>query len=129
MIVGNTKIKEALIKRWKELDLYSENDGRASYKEIVRDAMERSPEMKISSDRVSKYLNNYLWNGKNGGLTEDQIVWLCTRYGIPIRLNIGVPVADKDGNVKFAMPPYNELNALRELKRIEPFLIKKASKK
>jgi hypothetical protein len=126
IIANNQKIKEALIARWKQLDVYSENDGRASYKEIVRDAMERAPEMKITGDRLSKYLSGYVWDGKIAGLTDDQCLWLATRWGVFVKLTVGEPVI-KGNQIEYRIPVYDEHRCLEELKVVEQII--KANKK
>lgn len=111
-LINNKQIKKALQDRWKELDL-------TKMSAVVKDALERSSSMKITNDRMSKWLSDYKFNGKAAGLTEIQILWLCTRYSIPVSLNIGVPSLD-DGKLKFVIPPHNELEALKNLKIMFP---------
>lgn|ERR1700748_607510 len=109
-LVKNKHIKKALQDRWKELDI-------TKMSHVIRDAEERYPEMKITSDRLSKWLSDYKHKGKSAGLSESQITWLLVRYGIPVSLNIGVPKLE-DGKLKFEIPPYDELSALKKLKEI-----------
>jgi len=103
-LVNNPKIKTLLFERWKELDL--------KVAEIVNDAAERH--MKICPTRLSRYKN-----GKKLGISEDQLLWLCTRYGIYIHFKIGKPVL-VEGKVKYEITPYNELEALTMLKKLFP---------
>lgn len=112
MIAKNKKIKQELIKRWKQLGLFSENEeGRMSYQEIIKDAKERSPEMKITSDRISKWLTDYEWGGKKQGLTDEQVIYLCKRWSINIEHDIMA------GDIKIDVLPYNESQALKNIKK------------
>lgn len=111
-LVKNKQIKKALQDRWKELDI-------TKMSLVIKDATERSPGIKITNDRMSKWLSDYTFNGKAAGLTETQIVWLCVRYSIPISLNIGEPSLN-DGKLTFVIPPHNELEALKKLKIMFP---------
>ncbi len=87
-LVSNEKIKKLLFDRWKELDL--------SVAEVIQDAAERK--VKICPTRLSRYKN-----GKKLGISEDQLLFLCTLYGIFITFNIGKPklvVCNKGENTK-----------------------------
>lgn len=109
-IIKNKAIKKALEDRWKELDI-------VKMSVVVLDAKERAHEMKITSDRLSKWLSDYKHNGKSAGLSELQIIWLLTRYHIPISLNIGEPKLI-GGKLQYIIPKYNELSALKKLKEV-----------
>jgi len=77
---------------------------------LIEDCIERG--MVIDPTRLSKY-----FKGKSGGLTDDQILWVATRVGIQVHINFGTPVID--GNkLKYEIKAYNELEALRRLKKI-----------
>ncbi len=102
-LAKNPVIREALKNRWSELDLKNAD--------VIRDASERSPEMKITYDRLSKWLKG----SKLHNLTDIQILWLCVRYHVPISINIGEPVLT-DGKLTYVVPKYNELEALKTLK-------------
>lgn len=114
MIANNTQVRAELLNRWLHLDLYNVMGSRQTYSLIVTDAMERAPWMKFSKDRFSKWLNN-----KSGGLTNEQVEWLCTRYGVDVNICIGAPVV-KEGIVEFEVQPYNELSCLTNLKEKFP---------
>lgn len=111
-LINNKQIKKCLQDRWKELDI-------TKMSVVVKDALERAPWMKITNDRMSKWLSDYKFNGKAAGLTETQILWLCTRYSIPVSLNIGIPALE-NGILKFNIPLHNELEALKNLKIMFP---------
>ena len=78
---------------------------------LILDAEERG--VKIDPTRLSKY-----FKGKSGGLTDDQILWVATRVGIQIHLNLGTPIISKDYKLKYEILPYNELESLRRIKKI-----------
>lgn len=117
MIISQNKaVKDALIYRWKQLGLYTDDGQRSSYKEIIVDAQERAPEMKITGDRLSKYLSNYKWGGKSAGLSESQILYLLIRYSIPFSFTLGKPtVKCPDGTIEYVLPEHNEVQALKDL--------------
>lgn len=98
-IIENKEIKDALLSRWKELDL--------NQADITRDAEKRAPDMKITTSRLSCYLHD-----KPAGLREDSLYWLCVRYGIPVKIVIGESV----GESKYTIPPYDEEACLKKLK-------------
>ena len=107
MTVKNTQIKKALKSRWEELSLKN--------RDIINDANERYPQLKITPDRLSKWLNNK----DKSLLSETQIIYLCIRWHVPISLNIGEPTI-KDGKLEYVIPNYNELSALEKLKIVFP---------
>lgn len=106
MIVKNKAVKKALKDRWAELDI------KAS--EIVRDAKDRVPELKITSDRLSKWLSDKA----KSGLTETQVVYLCVRWHIPISINIGIPTINGAGEISYVIPKYDELAAITNIKKV-----------
>lgn len=108
-LVKHPLLREKILERLRELEF--------SQSFIVNDASERG--MKIASDRLSRYLNN-----KEGGMiTEDQLIWLATRLGIDVSVNLGKLVVDGD-SANFIIPPYNELSVLNMLKRKFPPRVK-----
>jgi len=111
VIKENKEIKEALLKRLKEL--YPSNIG-FGFKNsmVVKDAEERG--VKIAAEQISRYFSP---KQQKNTLSEEQIIWLCFRYGITIRINIGEPVV-RDGKLYFEVPKFDELKALQDLKRI-----------
>lgn len=105
-------IKAELIARWTELGLYSVTDKRSNIAQIIADAQERAPEMKITTDRLSKYLSGYAQKrpGKKTStrwLSDKQVEWLATRYCL-------------DVSTKVEVKPYNESKALRNLEKEFP---------
>lgn len=109
-IVKNKKIKEVLVARWNELGL--KNSA------VITDAMERYPELKITQSRLSKWLK------KSEDLSETQILYLCTRYSIPVTLVVGDPVLTKENTISLVIPKHNELQALKNLKIVFPKKVK-----
>lgn len=105
-IVKNKQIKDTLLARWKELGLKNSH--------IVNDATERYPEIKITHSRLSK------WIKKSEDLSETQIMYLCTRYSVPVTLIVGYPVLSADNKIKFIIPKHDELSALKELAIVFP---------
>jgi hypothetical protein len=81
LVKDSSVIKKALLIRLKEL--YPSNVGfgfrNAS---IINDAKERG--FKIAPEQLSRYFSN---SPKNA-LSEVQIVWLCIRYGINLKLEV-----------------------------------------
>lgn len=62
----------------------------------------------IRPETISRYIN-----GKSrGSLTEDAIIFLCVRFGIPISLNVGRPTINKEGKIENVIPTYNEAQAI-----------------
>ena len=109
-IVQHPKIHKELLKRWKALGLKGAT--------ISRDAQERG--MDINEARISSYKNMFTGKkGKKTTLTSTQLLWLSTRYGIFIHINIGEPVMTEK-KVEYKVLPYDELKALRALKRVFP---------
>jgi hypothetical protein len=104
-LVNNKSLRTEILKRIKELEY--------SYSFLINDAAERK--MTIKPERLSKWVN-----GKSGGITEEQLLWLATRVGIYINLNFGKLVQDKEGKFTYKITPYNELEALTALNRIFP---------
>jgi len=106
IIKDSDTIRRSLLKRWEELQKVP-ND-------ILLDARNRG--MKFTFANLSKYMNH--GNVKNS-LTEESIVWLCIRYGIPIKLLVGKPTLDPTGK-KLVMveEPYNEKKCLENLNQI-----------
>ncbi len=115
------KIKQALISRWEELGLFSYGDsGRMSFAPIVADAQEKAPDMKITADRLSKYLSGFEQKrGKKfttSWLSDTQVGWLCVRWFVPVETIIGLPTK----KVNYVIPEYNEAKALKELAKKFP---------
>lgn len=103
-LTKNTTLRTEILKRIKELEY--------TYSFIIKDAAERG--MDIKPERLSKYVK-----GKSGGITEEQLLWIATRLGIFINVNLGTPVFE-DGKLLYKIMPYNELNCLKAINRIFP---------
>ncbi len=112
-LVSHPDIHEELHKRWKELSLKPS--------EIMRDAKERG--MNIDGPRLSVYKNMLKTGKTNGGLTFEQLTFLCIRYGIYININIGQPIIT-EGKLEWKVLPYNELDSIRRLNKAFPNLKK-----
>lgn len=104
-IANNEIIKKELIGRWDKLGL--------KHSDVIRDAQERSPEMKIDASRFSRWTK-----GAKLGLSETQVLWLATRWGIIISIDIGEPVLTPDNRIKWIISDYNEAECLRRIKQI-----------
>jgi hypothetical protein len=72
----SSPIKKHLKDRFAELNL--------SYDKIVKDAKDRG--FSLSKSCLSVYFNNE--DLKKNYPTQKQIIWLCLRYGIDIKLNV-----------------------------------------
>jgi hypothetical protein len=77
---------------------------------LIADAAERG--MIIDPTRLSKYFKM-----KSGGLTDEQVLWIATRVGIQIHMNFGTPIIS-DNKLKYEILKYDELAALKRLKKI-----------
>jgi hypothetical protein len=101
----NPTLRNLLEQRWKELSLKPHH--------VIDDANEREPSLKFERSRFSKWEH-----GSKGSLTDAQVVWLATRYGIYININFGQPSLNEKGGLQWTIPPYDELSCLQALKRI-----------
>jgi hypothetical protein len=93
----------ALQTRWKQLELTSAD--------IIRDANERG--VKITKTSLSAYRKHQ----KN--MTQEQIIFLCLRYGVPVLLTVGQPVIIENKITGYEIPKYNEVECLERLKKYE----------
>lgn len=99
IVKESSAIRKALHERLKEV--YPSDKGfMFKNSEVVRDAEERG--FKIAPESLSRYMGN---KTKSSSLSETQLIWLCTRYGIKIGL-IVEPVK------------FNEVDCLKRLKMI-----------
>ncbi len=101
-LVNNERLREEVMVRMEKLGFT------ASF--LCADAAERG--MAITRDRFSKYVK-----GKKGGLTDEQLLWVATRLGIYININLGKPVIS-EGKLKWVISPYQEQECLNRLKLI-----------
>ena len=111
VIKSNNLLKKRLLSRFNELSLIN--------KEIVKDAEEK--DYKIPESSLSRYLTKPY--GTTGSLSQEQILWLCMRYCIPVRLVIR-PYKVLEDPMKRGVPPgtlvpfhegYNEKKAIDDL--------------
>lgn len=111
VIKEDKTIKEALLKRLKEL--YPSNIG-FGFKNsmVVKDASERG--VKLSAEQISRYFSP---KQQKNTLSEEQIIWLCFRYGITIRVTVGEPVV-REGRLFYEVPRFDEAKALQTLKQL-----------
>lgn len=79
---------------------------------ICKDAKERG--FNITPQQLNKYLNH---GHATYSLKEDQILWLCVRYGIDISLRVGEPKVEGK-SIKYKIRPYSESECLKRLKDI-----------
>lgn len=109
VIKDNKEVKESLLKRLQEL--YPSNT-RSGFKaaDVIKDASERNT--KIVSEQISRYFSP---KEQKNTLSEEQLIWLCTRYGIMLRVTVGEPVV-RDGKLYYEVPNFNEAKALQNLK-------------
>ena len=104
IIKDSARIRTLLKERFTELKLTA--------KHLVVDATERG--MVFTNASLSKYLKH---GNVASSLSEENIIWLCIRYGIPINLYVGKAVMKNKG-VQFIVPPYNEHECLNNLQKL-----------
>jgi hypothetical protein len=109
IIKESTRLKEELLKRL--IELYPKGK-RFNNAEVIKDAEERS--FKLASGAMSRYFSD---KPQKNTLSDEQILWLALRYGIPVQLAIGVPVVNGD-KVDFIAPRFDELKSLKMLKQV-----------
>jgi len=105
-ILNNPIIREALVKRWNELELRNI--------EIIKDAAERG--IKITEPRLSKYRKS-----SPDALSSNAILFMLIRWGIYFNWNLGRPSV-VEGKVRYYVPSWNEADALKALKVVFPDL-------
>ena len=104
IIKDNEELHAALVKRmFGDLELTQDA--------IIKDAAERG--YVISNSQLSKYLNHHR---EIHSLTEENIIWLCSRWGIDLTLTIGSPLTA----TKWKVAAYNEEKAVNKLKLMFP---------
>jgi len=104
IIKDSARIRTLLKERFAELKLTA--------KQVVVDAADRN--MVFTNASLSKYLKH---GNVASSLSEENIIWLCIRYGIPINLYVGKAIM-KDKGVQFIVPPYNEQECLNNLQKL-----------
>ena len=93
-------IRTSLQKRIKELNL--------SLTAISLDAKKRNYKISIHS------LSRFFGQSDKNNLSEDNIIWLCYRYGIFVTLHVG-SVKYENNKIIMKIPPYNEGKCLNIL--------------
>lgn len=111
IVKDSSKIKQALLKRLQEVYPSDKGQGYIGAK-IIQDASERN--FKITAGCLSRYFAN---KTNKSILSEEQIIWLCVRYGLPIQLIVGKIVIDNN-KIGIEIPRYNESESLKLLKQI-----------
>lgn len=104
IVKNSTRIRTLLKARFKEI--------KRTNSEIVEDA--RLHGRQITGGSLSRFLNK---GNVQSTLSQEDIIWLCIRYGIEIQLMVGTPKAQPDGKIKLFVPPYDEENCLKYVKR------------
>lgn len=82
LIKSSKAIHIAIITQFANLNL--------DYREVIEDANARG--MMFDKSALSKYLNTFNENGvfkgyAKGSLSQENIIWLCVRYGIEVNIN------------------------------------------
>lgn len=104
IIKQSSTIQTHLRTRFEELGL--------SYTQIGLEA-QRFGISNVNAQTLSRY-----FSGKQQGkLSEESIIYLCYRYGIPVTLNVGVPVV-RDGKIVHVIPKYNEQECIEKIKAL-----------
>nr|WP_298658721.1 hypothetical protein [uncultured Flavobacterium sp.] len=104
-LTENDKLKELVFDRLKELDM--------SQADVIKDAEERG--IKITPSSLSKYKK-----GVKNGLTETQLLFICSRLYIPVNINFG-ELANVDGKLKWRIPKYDHTKMLQLLSKTFPY--------
>ena len=102
LIKESADIRKYLLQRFDELSL--------SGRDVVRDARENGKTLNEAA--LSRYLRH---GNTKGTISQEDIVWLTTRYCIPVKISVGAPYYDGK-RIKWTLPAYNEKNALKQLK-------------
>lgn len=111
IVKDSSKIKQALLKRLQEVYPSDKGQGYIGAK-VIQDASEIN--FKITAGCLSRYFAN---KTNKSILSEEQIIWLCVRYGLPIQLIVGKIVIDNN-KIGIEIPRYNESESLKLLKQI-----------
>jgi|SRR6187399_1481364 len=98
-LVEDEYLRSQLFKRlkeleWKDVDLF--NDA-------------ASKGIKIEASRWAKYKKN-----RSGQITDDTLLWICTRIGINVSLHYGEPIFNGT-NIVWVIPPYDQEKCLQRL--------------
>jgi hypothetical protein len=94
IVKNSTRIRKLLIERLSELN--------KSNSDVVKDARSRGRE--ITNSSFGRFINH---GNVKSTLSQEDVVWLCFRYGIEIQLMVGSPKVI-DGKITLTIPKYNE---------------------
>lgn len=104
IVKSSTAIRAVLKKRFEQLGL--------SNVQVAIEA-ERFGQTNVKSETLSRYFKNNATNS----LTQESIIYLAYRYGIPVSLTIGNPIIEK-GKIAHELPEYDEHQCIKNLKEI-----------
>lgn len=104
VIKDSSTIRESLIQRMQELNMKPSD--------LVKDA--ETLGRKIDNGALSKYVNH---GNVKGALSEEDVVWIATRWGIDIQLVVG-KIKIVQGKLNIVLAPYKEEEAINKLKLI-----------
>ncbi len=107
IVKSSKSIQKKLEERFKELKL--------KYTDISKEATRLG--QKISVPSLSKYFSN----SEKNNLSEENIIFLCYRYGIFVTLHLGEIKVMPGGKIAMLVPPYNEQRCLTVLNKIFPY--------
>lgn len=100
-LADNNKLKKIVFDRLTEINMRPA--------ELIKDAEERG--MKINASSFSKYKK-----GEKGGLTDEQLLWVCCRLDIKINVNFGEATLEGN-NIKWVIPKFDELKAIKNINK------------
>ena len=103
LIKDSNRIRTLLSNRFDELE--------TTKAKVTKDARARG--MRFTVQSLSKYLNH---GNIASTLSEENIIWLCIRYGIDINLFVGTPKLE-DKKLTLKVPAYNEEACINKLKK------------
>lgn len=108
IVKNSTRIRTLLKDRITELKL--------SNLAVVKDARERGRELTDSS--FSRFIKH---GNVQSTLSQEDVIWLCFRYGIEIKLLVGSPMVS-EGRIKLVVPAYNEEQCIKYANRFSVML-------
>ena len=101
IVKSSDAVKMCLVKRLKDLGLTNEA--------IIKDAATLG--RRIGAAQLSRYLTSTARQPPNG-LTQEAILWLCTRYRVPVTIAIGamnkIDLPDGTKAFKLIMPDFDD---------------------
>lgn len=108
-------LHKALIERWNDLKLKNVD--------IIRDAEELKEHGGpiMSNSAFSRYRKGTPGQIPNGAISDEDIIWLATRWGIYVSVNVGVASVveeEKAKKVRFKILKYDEKKNLEILKKV-----------